>query len=73
MRSARGAKDLVLDLSGVTELDGAGAVLVLHAAELSPGARFDGAQDSIAETLERTRRALGTAPMPAPPNSAPWW
>ncbi len=72
MRSARGARDLVLDLKGVTELDGAGAVLVLRAAELSPGARLDGARDTIAETLERTRKALSMAPMPVPPARLPF-
>lgn len=66
LRSARGAQELVLDLGHTTELDGAGAVLVLRTAQLVPGARIEGAQGAIAATLERTAKALAAAPPPSP-------
>jgi len=65
MRATRGAQELVLDLGRTTELDGAGAVLVLRAAEAVPGARIEGARDAVAATLERTAKALAAAPPPA--------
>lgn len=71
LRTARRATGLVVDVSGVTELDGAGAVLVLHAASLSPGAKLEGARDEIAATLARTGKALGAAPETAPPPALP--
>lgn len=72
LRATRGAKDLVIDLSRATELDGAGAVLVLRAAEAVPGARIEGAQGAVAATLERTAKALAAAPPPAPAPTLPF-
>jgi len=67
MKAARGASGLVLDLGRVTELDVAGAVLVVRAAQLSPGATIEGAKGAIAATLDRTAKAIAAAPVPKPP------
>ncbi|MBW6400507.1 ABC transporter permease [Roseomonas sp. HJA6] len=64
MKAAAGAPFAALELSGLKGIDSAGAVLLLTAA---PDAEFRGATEQAAAVLERTRRALGTAP----PVSAP--
>ncbi len=64
---AAGEPFAAFDLSGVTTIDSAGAVLLLTAA---PQAELRGAPEQAAAVLERTRRALGTAPAEAPPQ--PW-
>jgi phospholipid/cholesterol/gamma-HCH transport system permease protein len=72
--AAEGPRPLVMDLSAVTALDTAGAVMLLRLQRLGGDAlRVEGlAQDgAVAAVLDRTRRALA-APAAAPPASVPW-
>lgn len=66
MRAAEGGV-AALDLSGIETIDTAGAVLLLTAA---PGAERRGAEPSVAAMLDRTERALATAP---PAGAPPDW
>jgi len=67
VRLGAGEPVATLDLAGVSGLDSAGAVLLLTAA---PQADVRGASEQAAALLDRTRRALGTAPKPGA--AAPW-
>ncbi|MBR0683536.1 STAS domain-containing protein [Roseomonas eburnea] len=62
--AARQEPVAVLDLTGLESIDSAGAVLLLSAA---PEAETLGASEAVAAVLDRTRRALATAPPPPPP------
>lgn len=72
LRAARGAQALVIDLGAVTELDGAGAVLVVRLMRDAPGTQVEGASAATAATLERTAKALAAAPPPTPEASLPF-
>lgn len=72
LRATRGARKIVLDLGRVTELDGAGAVLVLRLAEQAPGTRIEGAEGAVAASLERNAKALAAAPIPSPEPRLPF-
>jgi len=61
-RAARSAPALRLDLTGLQEVDTAGAVLLLSAADAAPQAEIAGPSDAVAAVLERTRKALAAAP-----------
>lgn len=63
-RAARGAPAVTLDVAGVSEVDTAGAVLLLAAA---PGAVVRGAPPAVEKVLERTGAALKAAPPQAAP------
>ncbi|MDI3308016.1 MAG: ABC transporter permease [Acetobacteraceae bacterium] len=71
-RRALAAKPLVLDLSGLTALDTAGAVLLLRLERLAAETRWEGLPPGPMQAmLDRTRRALA-APAPAQPPPLPW-
>ena len=71
-RRARAAQPLTLDLSGVTGLDTAGAVLLLRLERLAPDTRWQGLPAGpLQAVLDRTRQAL-LAPPPAPPPALPF-
>lgn len=65
-RDAAGAE--AIDLSGLTVIDAAGAVLLLDLAEPRK-LPLNGASESVAAILERNRRALAAAPAAVPPKS----
>jgi len=66
-RAAAEARRLVIDASGVTNLDTAGAALLLHLAAMVPGTRIEPpAAAPLAELLARSRRALAEPPPPPP-------
>ncbi|MFC7476690.1 ABC transporter permease [Dankookia sp. GCM10030260] len=71
MRTARGARPLVLDLAGVTGLDTAGAVLLLRLEREAHQAEWRGlAGGPLQALLDRTRAALdrpGPPPQPTLP------
>lgn len=67
MREAAGEPVAALDLAGLTAIDSAGAVLLLTAA---PDAELQGATEQATAVLERTRKALKSAP---PPGAPPPW
>ena len=73
-RAAEAPRPLAIDLSGVTALDTAGAVMLLRLEHLGGAdTRIEGlAPDSaLAAVLDRTRRALATPSAP-PPRRLPW-
>jgi phospholipid/cholesterol/gamma-HCH transport system permease protein len=71
VKQAEASRPLVLDLSGVTGLDTAGAVLLLRLENAAPGARFDGLSEGpLQAVLDRTRTALNQ-PEPQPPRRLP--
>jgi phospholipid/cholesterol/gamma-HCH transport system permease protein len=71
-RRAARARPLILDLAGLTALDTAGAVLLLHLEHLAGEARWAGMPPGpLQAVLDRTRRALA-APPPEPPRPLPW-
>jgi phospholipid/cholesterol/gamma-HCH transport system permease protein len=67
-REAAGAE--AIDLSGLTMIDAAGAVLLLGLAE-SRKLPLNGASQSVAAILDRNRRALEAAPPAAPAKALP--
>ena len=62
----------MIDASGVTRLDSAGAVLLLEAAAAGPGELREPTDQSAAATLARMRTALAAAPAPVPEPSPPF-
>ncbi|TCZ60968.1 STAS domain-containing protein [Roseicella aquatilis] len=72
LRAARGAGPLRLDLSGVTQLDTAGAVLLLRLEAVAGRAEWQGLPPGpLQALLDRTREALAK-PVPRPPAPLPF-
>ncbi|WP_135465712.1 ABC transporter permease [Crenalkalicoccus roseus] len=71
-RAVRPGQPLILDLSGLSGLDTAGAVLLLRLERHAGEARWEGpAEPALRAMLDRTRQAL-LVPPPAPPPRLPW-
>lgn len=65
-RAARDAQAMRIDLSELTEVDTAGAVLLLSVADAASQAEIAGASESVGAVITRTRKALDAAPRAKP-------